>query len=161
MTVRQFFHPPVVTDVLCPLGYEDEVKTVLASGRQTVLLAEDEEIYRLLISSVLRKAGYDILIAANGKEALERAERSRRKIDLLLTDVMMPEVEGPALARYLQAARRDLRVIVMSANPVRMLTLDRGWKFISKPFLASTLIQRIREVLPKPSRLLLGGNRQR
>lgn len=147
-------------DVLCPLGYEDEVKPLLTSGRQTVLLAEDEEIYRLLISSVLRRAGYDILIAANGKEALERAERSRRRIDLLLTDATMPEVEGPALARYLQAVRRDLRVIVMSADPVRMLNLDRGWKFIGKPFHVSTLIQRIREVLPKPSRLPFGRNRE-
>lgn len=126
------------------------------------MLAEDEEVYRCLLSSVLQKQGFEILIAENGKQALELAERRQQRIHLLLTDVTMPEVEGPTLARYLQAIRRDLRVIVMSAHPAKMLMLDRGWTFISKPFLASALVQKIREVLPQPKRLVSvqcqGGN---
>ena len=58
------------------------MKTVI-SKRQTILLAEDEEVYRRLISSVLQKEGFDILVAANGKEALEHAERCRRRIHLV------------------------------------------------------------------------------
>jgi CheY-like chemotaxis protein len=114
------------------------VKTVI-SKRQTILLAEDEEVYRRLISSVLQKEGFDILVAANGKEALEHAERCRRRIHLLLTDVTMPEVEGPTLARYLQAMWRDLKVIIISAHPAKLLSLDQGWMFIRKPFLISAL----------------------
>jgi CheY-like chemotaxis protein len=144
----------VEIDVLLPLGKEAEVRTVASPEKQTILLAEDEEVCRSLISSVLQKQGYEILIAENGKQALELAERCKRKIHLLLTDVTMPEVEGPTLARYLQAIRRDLRVIVMSAHPAKMLMLDQGWTFISKPFLASALVQKIREVLPQPPRLL-------
>jgi two-component system cell cycle sensor histidine kinase/response regulator CckA len=144
----------VAIDVLPRSANEAEVKTVAPCKRQTILLAEDEEVYRRLISSVLQKEGYDILVAENGKEALERAERCQRRIHLLLTDVTMPEVEGPTLARYLQGIWRDLRVIVMSAHPAKMLSLDQGWTFISKPFLASALVQRIRDVLPQSPRLL-------
>ena len=129
------------------------MKTVF-SKRQTILLAEDEEVYRRLISSVLQKEGFDILVAANGKEALEHAERCRRRIHLLLTDVTMPEVEGPTLARYLQAMWRDLKVIIISAHPAKLLSLDQGWTFIRKPFLVSALVQRIREALPQPPRFL-------
>ena len=129
------------------------MKTVI-SKRQTILLAEDEEVYRRLISSVLQKEGFDILVAANGKEALEHAERCRRRIHLLLTDVTMPEVEGPTLARYLQAMWRDLKVIIISAHPAKLLSLDQGWMFIRKPFLKSALVQRIREALPQPPRFL-------
>lgn len=118
------------------------------------MLAEDEEVYRCLLSSVLQKQGFEILIAENGKQALELAERRQQRIHLLLTDVTMPEVEGPTLARHLQGIRRDLRVIVMSAHPAKMLMLDRGWTFISKPFLASALVQKIREVLTQPKRLV-------
>jgi CheY-like chemotaxis protein len=143
----------VAIDVLRRSTNEAEVKTLL-SDRQTILLAEDEEVYRRLISSVLQRAGFDILVAANGKEAVEHAERYRGRIHLLLTDVSMPEVEGPLLARYLQAIRRDLKVIVMSAHPAKLEGLDQSWTFIRKPFLVSSLIQRIHEALPQPPRFL-------
>ena len=132
------------------------MKTAVPSKRQTILLAEDEEVYRRLLSSVLQKEGFEILSAENGKRALELAERCQRRIHLLLTDVTMPEVEGPTLARSLQAIRRDLRVIVMSAHPAKMLMLDQGWTFISKPFLVTALIQKISEVLPQPRKVLSG-----
>jgi two-component system cell cycle sensor histidine kinase/response regulator CckA len=124
-----------------------DVKTAKCSKRKTVLLAEDEELSRHVLSSVLQKEGYNVLIAENGRQALERAKQCRRRIHLLLTDVSMPEIEGPTLARSLQAIWRDLRVIVMSAHPAQMLSLDHSWTFISKPFVANALAQRIRELL--------------
>ena len=62
----------------------------------------------------------------------------------------MPGVDGPTLARYLQGMRCDLRVIVMSAHPAKMLMLDQAWTFISKPLLVSALVQKVREVLLNP-----------
>ena len=140
-------------DLLLQCANEAEMKAIYSKG-QTILLAEDEEVYRSLICSVLQKEGFNILLAANGREALERAERCRRRIHLLLTDASMPELEGPTLARYLQATWRDLKVIVMSAYPARLLSLDRGWTFISKPFLVRSLVQKVREALAQPPRLL-------
>jgi DNA-binding response OmpR family regulator len=138
----------VVIDLLLPSTNEGQVKTI-SSDRRTILLAEDEEVHRLLISMVLQKEGFDILVAANGKEAIEHAERHQGRIHLLLTDVSMPEVEGPILARSLQAIWRDLKVIVMSADPAKVLSLDQSWTFIRKPFLVRFLVQRIREALPQ------------
>jgi CheY-like chemotaxis protein len=143
----------VAIDLLPPSTNEAEVKTV-SPHRRTILLAEDEEVHRLLISSVLQKEGFDILVAANGKEAIEHAERHQGRIHLLLTDVSMPEMEGPILARRLQAIWRDLKVIVMSAHPAKVLSLDQNWTFIRKPFLVRFLIQRIREALPQPPRFV-------
>lgn len=129
------------------------MKRIAPSEKPIILLAEDEEVYRCLISTVLQKADYDVLVTDNGKEALRSAERCPRQIDLLLTDVTMPEIEGPTLARRLQGMWRDLKVIVMSAHPPEMLSLDQSRTFMSKPFPARILLQRIREALPQPQRL--------
>src|SRR5215471_19283638 len=123
------------------------------SKRQTILVAEDQEVFRRLITTVLQNEGYDVLTAENGGEAIECAARCRRRIHLLLTDVTMPQVDGPTLARYLQGIWSNLPVIVMSAHPAKSLKLRRGWTFIGKPVQASALVQRIREVLPLPREL--------
>jgi len=127
--------------------------------RPTILLAEDEDVYRHLIAAVLRKEGYDILIAKNGREALERAKRCGRRIHLLLTDVTMPEVDGRDLAKYLQATWSNLRVIIMSARPAATLRLEQGWTFLGKPFVPNALIRRIREALPSlPNKTMAGDS---
>jgi DNA-binding response OmpR family regulator len=143
----------VAIDLLPSSTNEAEVKTV-SSQRRTILLAEDEEVHRLLISSVLQKEGFDILVAANAKEAIEHAERYQGRIHLLLTDVSMPEMDGPILARYLQAIWCDLKVIVMSAHPAKVLRLDQSWTFIRKPFLVRSLVQRIRKALSQPPKFV-------
>ena len=143
----------VAIDLLPPSTNEAEVKTV-SSHRRTILLAEDDEVLRLLISSVLQQEGFDILVAANGKESIEHAERYQGRIHLLLTDVSMPEMDGPILARYLQAIWCDLKVIVMSAHPAKVLSLDQSWTFIRKPFLVRFLVQRIRKALSQPPKFV-------
>jgi two-component system, cell cycle sensor histidine kinase and response regulator CckA len=130
------------------------MRSVICPEIKTILLAEDEEGCRCVISSVLRKQGFEILLAESSTRALELGERFQRRIHLLLTDVTMPGVDGPTLARYLQGMRRGLRVIVMSAHPAKMLMLDQGWAFISKPFVASVLVQKVREVLYNPQEYL-------
>jgi two-component system, cell cycle sensor histidine kinase and response regulator CckA len=126
------------------------MRSVICPETKTILLAEDEESCRCVISSVLRKQGFEILLAESGTRALELAERFQRRIHLLLTDVTMPGVDGPTLARYLQGMRCGLRVIVMSAHPATMLVLDQGWRFIRKPFTVSALVQKVREVVLNP-----------
>ena len=119
-------------------------------GSETVLLVEDEPAVRAIIATVLRRNGYQVLEAATSRAALLIVERHKGDIDLLLTDVVMPEINGPALAQRLVAARPELRVLFISGYADRMLPLDSSNPnvgFLGKPFQASALAAKVREVL--------------
>jgi PAS domain S-box-containing protein len=120
-------------------------------GTETILVAEDEVTVRSLVHRVLERQGYTVLAATNGAEALELATRYAGKIDLLLTDVVMPELGGPALAGQLAPERSDMRVLFMSGYTDQEI-LRRGVAefhagFIAKPFSPATLALKVREVL--------------
>lgn len=116
---------------------------------RTVLLVEDEPALREVIARVLRGAGYNVIEASNGEEALEVAGLAA--VDLLVSDVVMPRMSGPALVDCLQADTPALRVLLMSgfAQPV----LDAGemahreLALIEKPFTGAALLSRVEEVL--------------
>ena len=111
---------------------------------QTILLADDEEAIRRLFALALRQRGYTVLEAANGMEALRAAERFGGPIDLLLTDVTMPCLDGPGLCRGLTAGHPETKVLFMSAYP------DRGTEkgaFLQKPFTPHVLLRKIHEVM--------------
>jgi len=118
-------------------------------GTETILLVEDEPAAREMIAEVLGERGYTVLTAADGVEALERAADAER-IDLLLTDVVLPRASGPEAARALQANRPDLKVLFMSGY-TREAVLQRGvsesWAMIEKPFTPSGLLRLVRERL--------------
>jgi PAS domain S-box-containing protein len=119
-------------------------------GRETVLLVEDEPAVRSIIATVLRRHGYQVLEAATPHAAMEAVERHTGDIDLLVTDVVMPDMNGPALAQRLVAARPGLRVLFISGYADRMLPLDRSNPnvgFLGKPFQASALAAKVREIL--------------
>jgi two-component system cell cycle sensor histidine kinase/response regulator CckA len=121
-------------------------------GDETILLVEDEEAVRLIISTVLRRQGYRVLEAATPVAAIELFERHREEIDLLLTDVVMPGMSGPALAQRLVAIRPALRVLFVSgysslATP-HIQSPNVG--FLSKPFQTGVLAARVREMLSRP-----------
>jgi two-component system cell cycle sensor histidine kinase/response regulator CckA len=99
-----------------------------------VLLAEDEPIVRNLLQQLLHSWGYRVFTARNGREAMEIAEEHKGQIDLLVSDVTMPEMEGPELAEKLKAKRPKLQVILLSGYSHTRIVLQRGWKFIQKPF---------------------------
>lgn len=103
-------------------------------GPKQVLLAEDESIIRNLLQGLLHSWGYRVFSACNGREALEIAEEHKGPIDLLVSDVTMPEMEGPELAEKLKAKRPRLQVILLSGYSHTEIVLQRGWKFIQKPF---------------------------
>ncbi len=118
-------------------------------GSETILLVEDEDSVRVIVGAVLRRQGYQVLEAATPNGACEIFERHKDEIDLLLTDVVMPEMNGPALAQRLVAARPDLRVLFISgyANVGFPIDATANVSFLTKPFQGSALLTKVREVL--------------
>jgi two-component system, chemotaxis family, CheB/CheR fusion protein len=123
----------------------------LPRGSETILLAEDEEMVRRLASRVLQESGYRVIEAPSGPEALRLASQSEGRIDLLLTDVVMPHMSGRELADRLVGLRPGLKVIYMSGHTedaiVHHGVLDPGIVFVQKPFKPETLSRRVRETL--------------
>ena len=123
-----------------------------ARGHETILLVEDEDAVRLIVGTVLRRQGYTVIESATPDGAIELFNRHETEIDLLLTDVVMPGMNGPALAQRLVAIRPTLRVLFMSGY-TGMLSpelLNRNVSFLSKPFQSSVLIARVQEMLSRP-----------
>jgi len=118
--------------------------------RITVLVADDETMLQKMLCDVLAVHGFHVLSADNGKEALDAAAQYSDSIDLLISDVQMPVMTGPDLARQLQILRPELKVMLISAYPLGELVLDRGWRFVQKPFLPNALLQEIGNMLDEP-----------
>lgn len=120
-------------------------------GTETILLVEDEEVVRQLACEVLRGCGYELLKAANGREALLICESHQQPIHLLITDVIMPGMSGPDLAGRLSEARPDLKILYMSGYADNAIihhgVLNEGAEFIQKPFSTEGLAIKVREVL--------------
>jgi two-component system, cell cycle sensor histidine kinase and response regulator CckA len=120
-------------------------------GRETVLLVEDDPSIRDLAQRVLLKRGYSVLAAASPGEAVALVGEQGRQVDLILTDVMLPEMSGPDLARILAAQQPGLPVLYMSGytdtTVVRGGQLVPGATFLPKPFGPETLLKKVREVL--------------
>ena len=120
------------------------------TGTETILLAEDEPGLRDLVRRVLSRQGYTLLEASNGLEALALARRYPDRIDLLLTDVVMPVMGGPELAGKFTAERPGIPVVFMSGYADR-LGLQGGAPagYLQKPFTAATLLTRLRAELAR------------
>jgi two-component system cell cycle sensor histidine kinase/response regulator CckA len=122
-------------------------------GTETLLLVEDEAAVRSSVRRLLEWHGYTVLEARNGAEALRVYESHAEAIDLVLTDVIMPEMGGHELVERLRAERPNLRVLFMSGYAERAFTegsLPGGTEYLEKPFTVETLMQRLREVLDAP-----------
>jgi len=123
--------------------------------RKTILLVDDETAIRLFLRLALVGEQYDVLEAANGREALKVAQRHGGSIDLLLTDVAMPDLNGCELVKGLKARDPGIKVLYMSGY----VAGDSGWQFqpadgsvlIEKPFELNALIEMIRGMLQRPS----------
>jgi two-component system cell cycle sensor histidine kinase/response regulator CckA len=124
----------------------------LPRGRETVLVVEDEPSVGNLFECLLNKLGYEVVRAEHGEEA-ERAIASRKEhpVDLVLTDLDMPRMDGTELVRRLARTNGDLKVILTSGNGERFLAEDAGidCEFLPKPFSMQTLAAKVREVLDR------------
>jgi CheY-like chemotaxis protein len=114
-------------------------------------LVEDDDGVRELTERMLKHLGYSVLIARNGREALDVVRTSSSNVDLLLTDVVMPHMSGQELADQMRALRPDVKLVLMSGYPGRV-TSDFGVSeanltFLQKPFSTEELGRRIRDAL--------------
>jgi PAS domain S-box-containing protein len=123
----------------------------LPRGSETILLVEDEEAVRSLAQYLLERAGYKVLTASNGAEALEVRARHSGRVDLLVTDVVMPKMGGQQLAAALRALQSDVRVLYVSGYTEDALLrdgfLEPRTAFLQKPFTLAGLTQKVRDVL--------------
>jgi two-component system cell cycle sensor histidine kinase/response regulator CckA len=124
-------------------------------GTETILLVEDEVQVRVLARDLLRRCGYTIIHAQNAGEALLLSDQFPGKIDLLLTDVIMPHVGGAELARRLTARRPDMKVLYMSGYTDNTIVqhgiLDPSISFLEKPITPEALLVKVRETLETPA----------
>jgi PAS domain S-box-containing protein len=135
----------------CPAALHE---TNSGHGSGTVLVTEDEEPLRLLLAEVLRQAGFQVLVAADGMQALSVLETAGTPVDLLISDVVMPGLPGPQLAARAARLYPELRVLLISGYTERIdeptEAARRAGRFLQKPFTPQQLLHQVRQVLAGP-----------
>jgi DNA-binding NtrC family response regulator len=118
---------------------------------RTILLVEDEPAVREVVAGILAHSGYEVLVAEDVDVALAHAGSRRGEIDLLLSDVVMPDADGPEVSRRISQLQPGLRVLFMSGYSEAAIAangvLQPGAAFIQKPFSMADLTDRVRELL--------------
>lgn len=125
----------------------------IKGGSETILVAEDEEALRVLAVRILESAGYKVLLAADGQEALELFEKHATEIDLLLLDVVMPRMGGKAVYDTVHQRWPNVRYLFMTGYSSSAIhtdfVLEEGLNLLQKPYDLGTLLQKIREILDR------------
>jgi PAS domain S-box-containing protein len=125
------------------------------AGTEAILLVEDEEQVRKIVLAVLRRNGYSVLEAAGAKEALRIARNLEYAVDIVLTDVVMPDMSGPELVRRIREVRPGLKALCMSGytdeTVLRHGILEGGMAFLQKPITPDMLLRKVRGVLDENS----------
>jgi two-component system, cell cycle sensor histidine kinase and response regulator CckA len=120
-------------------------------GSETILVAEDDASLRILTCRILRNHGYKVLEAADGNEALRLAKEYKEEIHLILTDTIMPGMDGRDAVERISAFRPGIKSVFMSGYTnttiIELGLLDRDRAFLQKPYDAAGLIQKVRDVL--------------
>lgn len=121
------------------------------SGSETILAVDDDPIVLDLLEETLKPLGYKVLSAASGEEALEKAATYKDKIDLLLTDVVLPGIKGQELAQHVLHSCPDVNVLFMSGYLCPSMAHGNSTEqfdaFIQKPFSPNTLLRKMRKLL--------------
>jgi len=135
------------------LPVEPATDSPVRHGEETILLVEDEDALREVTRRILTGAGYRVILAENGVDALRVVDEHEGQIDLLLSDVIMPQMPGPQLAKRLLARQPSLRVLLMSGFAQPILDsgghLDAGMEFIEKPFSGPSLLAKVAQTLER------------
>ncbi len=142
---------PVTGGVLAALDHGRRPITADLTGEGTILLVEDEEGLRQLNARGLVSRGYTVLEAGNGVEAIEVLEKSDGQVDLVVSDVVMPEMDGPTLLRELRSRNPGLKIIFVSGYAEdafqKHLPADGQFAFLAKPFTLKQLVNAVKETL--------------
>src|SRR5689334_10207843 len=125
---------------------------------ETILVVDDNPLLLRSVMAMLEAENFRVLSADGGPSALDLADRTTQTIDLLLSDVDMPQMSGPDLGEALKKTRPDMHVMLMSGGVNgNLLVLNYGWAFIQKPFVGTKLVQMINHVLHSQNRSQPGG----
>jgi two-component system cell cycle sensor histidine kinase/response regulator CckA len=125
----------------------------LEKGDETILLVEDDDIVRRVVSHVLLKNGYKVVEAKNGSQGIERADQNKTHMDLVITDVVMPGMNGKDMVQQIQKIRPQIAVLYMSGYPENIIStrgvLDPGIDFIQKEEISTQLASKVRHLLDR------------
>jgi two-component system cell cycle sensor histidine kinase/response regulator CckA len=131
-----------------------EPKRVDLTGQGTILLVEDEDGLRSLNARGLRSRGYSVIEASNGVEAMEALEEKNGAVDLVVSDVVMPEMDGPTLLKEMRGRNPDLKIIFVSGYAEdafeKSLPENEQFAFLPKPFTLAQLVAAVKETMPAP-----------
>src|SRR5579885_237519 len=157
---RALIAPPRLKRLARPMGrpstspFADRGKSAAATdltGEGTILLVEDEQGLRALNARGLASRGYTVLEAGNGVEAIDVLEKSEGRVDLVVSDVVMPEMDGPTLLRELRSRNPNLKIIFVSGYAEdafqKHLPADGQFAFLAKPFTLKQLVNAVKETL--------------
>lgn len=136
-----------VADIIKP-----QEKAPDLTGSSTILLVEDEDAVRMFAARALKNKGYTVFEADSGVSALKVLEETEAHIDLLISDVMMPQMDGPSLVKKIRETDKKLKVIFISGYAEDALDdniMDKDFNFLSKPFSLKQLAEQVKEVLEK------------
>ena len=135
---------------VAPKKEKKEQRAADLTGTGRVLLVEDEEVVRNFAARALKRQGYKVLEASTGVEALEVMEKHKGKIDIVVSDVVMPEMDGPTLLKELRKTNPDLKIIFVSGYPndaFKAALGDEDFAFLPKPFSLPQLAAKVKEEL--------------
>jgi PAS domain S-box-containing protein len=148
-TTFKVYLPQADGTVVAPTARAEDPARV--RGTETILLAEDDPQVRAVAEEILRRHGYQVVVACDGAEALRRCAEHPAPIHLLLTDVVLPQVSGAEVMRQVVAQRPDIKVLCMSGytddSVVRHGVLEARVAFLQKPFTSVALARKVRGVL--------------
>jgi len=152
-TTFKIYFPYTIEESKTDTEGTEEISKESLKGSETVLVAEDEELVRQIIANTLNDNGYKVIEASNGKEALTICGKYEGKIHLLITDVIMPGIQGPSLAKKILSMCPEISVLFISgytngaAEKLELLEYENY--FLEKPFTPNKLLSKIREILQK------------
>jgi PAS domain S-box-containing protein len=138
-----------------PLPFEAKRSEEVVGGTETILLAEDEPQVRELTATILRAHGYTVIAAENGEDAVTKFKADPDAIAMVVLDVIMPKKNGKAAFDKMNKIRPGVKALFLSGYTSNLIhtkgILDEGREFISKPFMPSSFLSRIRGILDKPN----------
>ena len=129
----------------------------MPTREKTILIADDESTIRAYVGNILRRAGFQLIEASDGADALVQVQEEGRPIDLLVTDIRMPRMDGIALARSMTELYPNIPIIYISGYPFdfeeeRSKSPKRACAFLSKPFTRKDLLDAVEKCLASPGR---------